>query len=275
MKNSIILFFTLLLGLQTPIYTQLFPDIQLIDDFIIIDSTRFVVQYSFEWVVFPDKPENLSSDITVLEIGTRVSKSYSYGVFMHDSIATANIRASGVPSFGQAVEPVEVFKNHPIGINTIIHRTPFNRLVFLYEDDMTINWQILPERKEIMGYSCQKATATFRGRSWEAWFTNQIPVSDGPWKFQGLPGLILEVSDSQNHFSFSCIGLSRKTVPIKKYKWKYERTTREKVNQIMTNYADRPYQVGKQMGIRFGFINEAHREKTLRMKYTYYPIELE
>ncbi len=55
----------------------------------------------------------------------------------------------------------------------------------------------------------------FRGRTWEAWFTNQIPVSNGPWKFHGLPGIIMQVSNDQNHFSFTCIGISREKVPIK------------------------------------------------------------
>ncbi|MFW6222143.1 MAG: GLPGLI family protein, partial [Bacteroidota bacterium] len=51
---------------------------------------------------------------------------------------------------------------------------------------MDIHWEFLSERKQVVGYDCQKATAFFRGRTWYAWFTNQIPVADGPWKFHGL-----------------------------------------------------------------------------------------
>ena len=57
------------------------------------------------------------------------------------------------------------------------------------------NWKLYPETKNIGNLTCQKATIKFRGRNYTAWFTNQIPVRYGPWKFQGVSGLILEVYD--------------------------------------------------------------------------------
>jgi GLPGLI family protein len=60
----------------------------------------------------------------------------------------------------------------------------------------SINWIITNEKKNIQNYLCTMAKAKFRGRSYEAWFTNDLPISDGPWKFKGLPGLILEISDT-------------------------------------------------------------------------------
>ncbi len=74
---------------------------------------------------------------------------------------------------------------------------------FLYEDDAVIKWEMLDEFKEISGYKCQKAATTFRGRNYEAWFTSEIPHSFGPWKFNGLPGLILEVYDLAGAVYFS------------------------------------------------------------------------
>lgn len=63
------------------------------------------------------------------------------------------------------------------------------------EDNLVWNWELHPDTKEISGFQTQKATITFRGRNYTAWFTPEIPVKFGPWKFQGLPGLILEVYD--------------------------------------------------------------------------------
>jgi GLPGLI family protein len=74
---------------------------------------------------------------------------------------------------------------------------------FIAEEPIPImHWNILTDNKKLGNYSCQKATTTFRGRDYEAWFTTEIPVSDGPWKFHGLPGLILEVYDSNKEVQF-------------------------------------------------------------------------
>lgn len=56
-------------------------------------------------------------------------------------------------------------------------------------------------------YTCVKATAKFRGRTYEAWFASDIPIFNGPWKFGGLPGLILSLTDSKNEYHFECIGI--------------------------------------------------------------------
>jgi hypothetical protein len=41
---------------------------------------------------------------------------------------------------------------------------------------------------------CKKATTNFRGRYWEAWYTEEIPIGQGPWKLCGLPGMILKAN---------------------------------------------------------------------------------
>lgn len=68
------------------------------------------------------------------------------------------------------------------------------------EDAFTWKWDIKDEIKKIGKFNCQKATIEFRGRVYTAWFTTEIPVPFGPWKFQGLSGLILEVYDNDNLF---------------------------------------------------------------------------
>lgn len=60
------------------------------------------------------------------------------------------------------------------------------------------NWNITNETKQIANYTCTKATTKFRGRNYEAWFTEEIPTSAGPWKMNSLPGLILELYDTDH-----------------------------------------------------------------------------
>uniref|UniRef100_UPI0040496601 GLPGLI family protein n=1 Tax=Flavobacterium sp. TaxID=239 RepID=UPI0040496601 len=70
----------------------------------------------------------------------------------------------------------------------------FQRVDYFYvkEKKATLNWELENETKKIGNYTCNKAVCQFRGRTYIAWYTNEIPVSFGPWKLQGLPGLILE-----------------------------------------------------------------------------------
>jgi GLPGLI family protein len=65
-----------------------------------------------------------------------------------------------------------------------------------------IDWTIIQEFKTISGFRTQKAEGLFRGRKYIAWFTNEIPIKYGPWKLNGLPGLILNVSDDRNEVMF-------------------------------------------------------------------------
>jgi len=71
-------------------------------------------------------------------------------------------------------------------------------------------WNITSETKDVAGYSCTKATTTYRGRAWIAWFTPQIPISFGPWKLFGLPGLIVEAYDTDNKYAFKSIKIEFK-----------------------------------------------------------------
>ncbi|WP_246558799.1 GLPGLI family protein [Hymenobacter piscis] len=63
-------------------------------------------------------------------------------------------------------------------------------------------WNISSESKNINGYNCRRATTSYAGRVWEAWYTTEIPFSEGPHKFSGLPGLILEIKDVKGYYEF-------------------------------------------------------------------------
>lgn len=73
---------------------------------------------------------------------------------------------------------------------------------YSYEEDRPMDWKILPETAVIGSYKTQKAETDFAGRRWNAWFTTEIPFQDGPYKFSGLPGLIVKVEDTKGDYSF-------------------------------------------------------------------------
>lgn len=70
------------------------------------------------------------------------------------------------------------------------------------------NWKLINETKVILNKTCKKATTTWNGRNYTAWYCPQIPLSDGPYKFNGLPGIILEVFDDVKYVHYTCVAIN-------------------------------------------------------------------
>jgi len=109
-------------------------------------------------------------------------------------------------------------------IEGLIYKTTAPRAIITYESiGMTkyayqeapdfLAWTITPTTGTVAGYACQRATAAFAGRVWEAWFTREVPRSDGPYKFSGLPGLIVKVGDLRGHYVFELTALRTLSAP--------------------------------------------------------------
>lgn len=115
----------------------------------------------------------------------------------------------------------KIFKNRVNGEITIIDHS--SDAYMCVDPVASFGWKIMDETAVVLDYTCQKATAHFRGRDYEAWFSSEIPVNDGPWKFFGLPGMILRVNDTEGLIAFECIGLQfldepyTIAIPVKKY----------------------------------------------------------
>lgn len=73
------------------------------------------------------------------------------------------------------------------------------------ENVPVLSWILQSDTKTIADFPCQKALASFKGRNYIAWFTNKLPYPTGPWKFGGLPGLILEVYDEKKEVQFNFV----------------------------------------------------------------------
>ena len=114
---------------------------------------------------------------------------------------------------------------------------------FCYEEDTPqLNWVVGDSTKTILGYECFFASVDYHGRKWIAWFTPEIPVAAGPWKLQGVPGLILEATTVDGLYSFIADGIQQTEkiiTPIYLIN-EYEKTDRIKFLKAKRGFMDNP-----------------------------------
>ncbi|MCL2511083.1 MAG: GLPGLI family protein [Bacteroidales bacterium] len=255
------------------------------DKYKVLDTVRYEITYEVSRVSDADDTTKKDNDIHKLLIGSHISKTESYLKFQNDSLCVIAVKQGkeNVPSQPKKASTYEIYKNRDTKTVNFIDINPlFVSDFYWYEESIPeINWQIHGDKKIIAGYSCQKATTKFRGREYEAWFTFDIPVSDGPYKFTGLPGLILEIYDSQSHYSFKCTGIkspnSVQLITIRDWVPSIiTRTTREKYNTIIKKGHDDPVGYAEARGITLMGRKDG---KLVPMpkdySYPYNPIELE
>ena len=102
------------------------------------------------------------------------------------------------------------------------------------------SWSLESDTLMVCGFLCRKATCSFRGREWTAWYAEDFAVSDGPWKFTGLPGLILQVEDSKREHVIRAVTLRKGGSPLRHEDHYYIPTTREKFNRSLAGYKENP-----------------------------------
>ena len=186
-----------------------------------IDRAHMKCLYRYVYT-FDTLKNELRDDLLILQIGKEVSKCYSYYTFQSDSLQrTPDGAKVWSELFRRATEKdgiygdfphvrmgTYVYKNYPTGQMTITDR--ISSQGYRYADSLHAQtWTMGDSTREVLGYTCQQATANFRGRRWTAWFATDIPVSDGPWKLGGLPGMILEAYDEGQQHVFTAVGLER------------------------------------------------------------------
>lgn len=103
-------------------------------------------------------------------------------------------------------------------------------------------WEISDSTKNILGHECIQASVDYHGRRWIAWFSPDIPISNGPWKLGELPGLILEASTDDGKYSFTATGLQQTTKTIGPVYLvdQYEKTTRKEMLKAQRAFLDNP-----------------------------------
>lgn len=188
------LFFSCLLGLLTLAQGQ--PVSKVIYDFYHQrDSTNKTFLYKEEMILYAGNEASLYTSYTKMKQDSANAKKFE--------------EAQRTGSTNISLGVLAAFTNEQVyflpGAKKLILTRPFNYNDYAIEDnDPVIDWQILRDTARIEGYACQKATGSFRGRDYTVWFTTDLPYNAGPWKLQGLPGLILKAVDARSQVMFLC-----------------------------------------------------------------------
>lgn len=92
--------------------------------------------------------------------------------------------------------------------NTI---TYFNNIALdemYYQEPMdAVKWQLVDSAVTFQGFECKMAKKRYNGRNYTALYTLLIPLPDGPLKFGGLPGLIIQLKDDRDEVEISLMEL--------------------------------------------------------------------
>ena len=175
-----------------------------------VDSVLYRFNYVMKYT--SDEGGKAYDDEMVVEIGKNKVHNYGYwdvrNSFLIDSIQShggdiADYFAMGTPV---AVYHAQVLKNYPR--KGMLTYTLDKGKSFIYNEPIVKkNWILEEGDTTILGYACKKASCTFRHRTWNVWYALDIPFSEGPWKLDGLPGMILKAEDTKGQYFFECIGM--------------------------------------------------------------------
>lgn len=181
------------------------------------DISILEVKYNFSYIPDTLSIENVVSEPMILLTNGKKSVYYSenYKAFSDSfkkQLETA-IKTGSIVEPGKLIQSKvrhSVYKdNDSLYISNHLGRDFYT---FHAED---IHWEVDNlTNKIIQGYKCTKAIAKIGKRIFIAWFTYEIPFNDGPYKFKGLPGLILEVNDENKYFNFELLSIAKINLPI-------------------------------------------------------------
>ena len=142
--------------------------------------------------------------------------------------------------------------------------------IYHYEEsrDM-LEWQLKADTLRIAGMLCQRADIRFGGRNWVAWFTPEIPIPDGPYKFCGLPGLIVSIADTKGHWQFEMTNIrnKEKVVTINFQSWfKFKAAPKEQLFRERKVFQDNliATQVAAGMDLTHPTIKEYTHERAVK-----------
>ena len=216
-------------------------------------NKRFIYEYKF--ISDSTKIDDVKTEMMFLDTTKDGSKYYSYTVFNSDSImkvdlekqlaATGSINVKSDMQKGSVRYSVtKTYPDYKINLHRRLGMDAYN-----ISDDRKINWKISSDKEKIGEWNVQKAEADFAGRHWIAWFSTEIPIQDGPYKFRGLPGLIVKIEDKTGSHKMELKGIKNITgnVDINVFEVKEIAVNSKQFQKVLKEYENDPTKGIKQI----------------------------
>ncbi len=140
-----------------------------------------------------------------------------------------------------------VTKDFAKSVSTTYDQAGMGECGYYDEPFSEIDWVIVEDStKTILDYQCVMATTDYHGRKWTVWFTPEIPMQDGPWKFCGLPGLVMEASEPSGQHCFIVTGIEASSQPIfPVFNTEYEKMDRKDMLRAARHYRENSHAMFK------------------------------
>lgn len=246
-----------------------------ISDYQVLDTTNLVVRYKATYPYSNVMQGDVQAeDRMVLQIGRIFNKFHSENLNLMERRKSFKEKVS--VRTRQYYLPFLVYDNKQEGNLEVVNRIPFasNNVAYCYmEKEASINWVIDDKTDTLCGYSCYHAASTFGGRSWDVWFTLDVPYPYGPWKLGGLPGLILKAEDADSLFRFEMTEMVQVSEPITRPNWNYVKISKKKWLKYEEAIHKSPYDYFTKGGTYDIFIGATNEKMTPSWTIPYYPME--
>lgn len=163
-------------------------------------NQRFLYEYKF--VKDSTEKSKSETELMVLDATKTGSKFYSLKKSIADSIHQDRLKKNARDFSGLDYGLVHYVVEKTYPDFQIEFFNVFEMDKYRVTEKRKLAWKILPDKEKIGELNTQKASVNFAGRIWTAWFATDVPIQDGPYKFHGLPGLIVKLEDKTQSHSF-------------------------------------------------------------------------
>ncbi|SHI36365.1 GLPGLI family protein [Cruoricaptor ignavus] len=247
---------------------------------VVIDSLKYHADYILTYQSDSTDLNSRKQENFILFIGRKKSLFVSENTFKRDSIRNEVVKSNNLSGLNLANVPKSAFsyrivKDIPektVSFYDLLFRTAIN-----YTEKMLLDWVITSQKENIENMECGIAYLNYGGRKYKTWYSLDIAIPEGPYKFSGLPGLILKMEDEKGYYKFELsnfkdVSKQRSLIAMESRLFNGTSATKQQYLSAKNNYIDNMGEELRRSGIIIG--NDALKNAQNRERKKNNPIEL-